>query len=402
MKGSASWRGLPGTVIALGLVSFFTDLSSEMIYPLLPLFLTTVLGTGAVALGVVEGVAESTAALLKLYSGYLTDRTGKRKPFIFFGYGLAGAVRPLIGLAGSWTVVLFLRFADRIGKGFRSSPRDALIADVTPPERRGAAYGVHRAMDHAGAVAGPLCAAALLYGAEWSLRQVFLFALLPGIAVMFLIAFGVKDQGGRVGGKRPPELRREWSRFDRRFHWFLIVLAIFSLGNASDAFLLLALSDAGVPAHWIALLWAAHNGLKMLVTWLAGGWSDRFGRARFVMLGWFLYAIIYLGFGWSGDLWLSVVLFVAYGVVFGLTEPVEKALVADFAGAESRGTAFGYYHFVVGMTALPASLWFGVVWHYLGRSWAFALGGLLAAVAMVGFRYRVSRGLATDGPVAGE
>lgn len=376
---------LPATVIVLGLVSFFTDFSSEMIYPLLPVFLSTVLGAGAIALGVIEGVAEVTASTLKVFSGYWTDKVARRKPFILAGYGLASVVRPLIGLAGVWHVVLGLRFFDRIGKGLRTSPRDSLIADVVEPARRGEAYGFHRAMDHAGAVAGPLVAALLMSSLGLPIRTVFLLAAIPAAVVVAILLLGLKENP-----KTAPELAesgfsesRSRANLAQGFKFYLICIGIFTLGNSTDAFLLLRMTEAGVSAVSISLLWAAHHVIKMLSTYFGGKWSDRLGYRPMIIAGWIVYAAIYLGFGSvSKNIWL-IVLFLAYGLYFGLTEPAEKALVSLFAGKESRGRAFGWFHGIVGIGALPASILFGILYKSFGALTAFGFGAVMALCAAI-------------------
>jgi MFS family permease len=382
MKLPAAFRRLPGTVVALGFVSFLTDLSSEMIYPLLPVFLVDVLGAGAIALGTIEGVAESTAAVLKVASGWWTDRVRRRKPLVVAGYGLSGSMRPLIGLAGSWPVVVMLRFGDRVGKGLRTSPRDALIADVTPPERRGAAYGLHRAMDHAGAVAGPLVAAALLLLPGFTLRRVFLLAAIPALLVMIVLLFGVKeaDRAGDPAAERV-SLRDGWNAMGTPFRRLLLALVVFTLGNSTDAFLLLRLSDAGFAAGWVAVLWSLHHVVKMAANLYGGQLSDRVERRTLVVAGWLVYAAIYFGFGLASRGPVLVALFLGYGIYFGLTEPVERAWVAALAPAAARGGAFGLYHGAIGLTALPASILFGVIYSVAGPGAAFGAGATLALVA---------------------
>ncbi len=377
-------KKLPATVVALGLASLFTDLSSEMIFPLLPIFLAETLGAGAIALGLVEGVANSTAALLKLASGYWTDRVRRRKPFVLAGYGIAGAARPLIGLASSWPWVAVLRFSDRVGKGLRGAPRDALIAESIEPDRRGVAFGYHRAMDHAGAALGPLAAAGLLLWTDLSLRGVFLAAAIPAVAAFLLIAFRVRDadQAPRPATRRtsPPP-----ARLDRRFRWYLVSLGLFSLGAASDAFLLLALSLAGLSPAAVAGMWAIHNIVKMGASLLAGHWSDRAGRRAPILLGWLAHGLIFAAFAWFESLTPLAILFVAYGAVQGVIEPAEMALVADLAPRDRSGAAFGWRHMVAGVAALPASLAFGLLWDQLGASAAFWFGAALAGAASVGF-----------------
>ena len=375
-------RGLPQTVIALGVVSFLTDLSSEMIYPLLPVFLVDVLGAGALALGTIEGVAESTAALLKVASGWWADRMERRKPLVVAGYGLSGTVRPLIGLATVWPVVVVLRFADRVGKGVRTSPRDALIADVTDPGRRGAAYGLHRAMDHAGAGAGPLVAAGLLLIPGVTLRAVFLLAAIPAALVMLVLITKVREAPGEaLGGDPAPSLREGYTQMGPSFRRLLGALIVFTLGNSTDAFLLLRLTDAGFTVEAIAVLWALHNLVKMGANLVGGQLADRVDRRSLVIAGWMVYAAIYLGFGVTSQSLLLVALFLGYGTYFGLTEPVERSWVAALAPAGSRGAAFGLYHGAIGITALPASLLFGAVYAAAGPAAAFAMGAGLAVIA---------------------
>jgi len=371
---------LPKTVLALGVVSLLTDLSSEMIYPLLPLFLTTVLAAGPAALGVIEGIAEATAALLKLVSGVWSDRVRRRTPLVVAGYTLAGLARPLIGLAGSWPAVLGLRFADRVGKGLRSSPRDALIADVTPPEMRGRAFGVQRAMDHAGAVAGPLVAAGLLGLAGVGLRHVFLLAAVPAALVVVVLVAFVREAPRAAAGAREP-LRASLAGLDRRFRRVVLALGIFTLGNSTDAFLLLRLGDAGLSATAIAVAWSAFHVVKMGCAWLGGALSDRWQRRGMMLAGWGWYAVVYLAFAVVSSPRALVALFLAYGVYYGLTEPVERAWIADLVPAERRGAAFGVLNAAVGLAALPASVLFGVVWSGFGVAPAFGLGAALAVLA---------------------
>ncbi|MBI3941138.1 MAG: MFS transporter [Acidobacteria bacterium] len=375
-------KRLPRAIILLGLVSFFTDLSSEMIYPLLPLFLTTVLGAGAAALGLIEGVAESAAALLKVVSGIWTDRVSRRKPFILVGYGLAGLVRPLIGLARSWPFVMFIRFADRVGKGLRTSPRDALIADITEPALRGRAFGFHRAMDHAGAVLGPLVAAGLLAVGGVSLRQVFLLSAIPAIIVIALVAAGVRESpvAARVSA-RPAARPGSWPELGDDFKFFLLALILFTLGNSSDAFLLLRLSAAGISATQIASLWSLHHVIKLGATYTGGSLSDRLGRRSLILAGWFVYAVIYGSFALAHSRSALIIIFLAYGLYYGLTEPAERAWVADLVPERLRGTAFGFYHGAIGLASLPASLLFGLLWQTWGAPVAFLSGAMLAALA---------------------
>ncbi len=377
-------RRIPRTVVALGVVSLLTDLSSEMIYPLLPIFLASVLGAGAMALGLIEGVAESTAALLKVASGIWTDRTRRRKPLVVAGYTLSGMMRPLIGLAAAWPAVLALRFADRVGKGLRTSPRDALIADVTDASARGTAYGFHRSMDHAGAVLGPLVAAALLNYAGLPLRQVFLLSAIPAVAVLAVVIFGVKEPPvPRAESPATPNLLAPWSALGPDYRRLLLAVLVFTLGNSTDAFLLLRLNETGVPTAGIALLWSAHHVVKMIANYFGGQLSDRIGPRAMILAGWLFYAAIYLTFGWLTSAPWLIAVFLAYGIYFGLTEPAERAWVASLVPPQLRGTAFGWYHCAIGLAALPASVAFGLLWQQWGATVAFTAGAVLAALAAV-------------------
>jgi MFS family permease len=373
---------LPSTVIALGIVSLLTDLSSEMIYPLLPVFLTSVLGAGPQLLGLIEGVAESTASLVKVVSGLWSDRTPRRKPFVVAGYSLAGAARPLIGLAAAWPAVLLLRFADRVGKGLRTSPRDALIADATPVPLRGAGYGLQRALDHAGAVAGPLVAAALLTLGGISLRTVFLLAIIPAVAVVVVLVAWVRETP-RSTSPVPVRIGGAWREIGAPMRVFLAALLLFTLGNSTDAFLLLRLSSIGLPAARVALVWSAFHVVKMIASFAGGRLSDRVGRKPMMIAGWAFYAAVYGAFAVAGTATAVIVTFLAYGLYYGMTEPVERAWVADLVPPHLRGTAFGLYHGVIGFAALPASLLFGLLWQRFGASVAFFTGSALALVATV-------------------
>ena len=373
---------LPRTVVALGAVSLLTDLSSEMIYPLLPVFLSTVLGAGPLAIGAIEGAAESVAALLKLASGWWSDRLPQRKPLVLFGYGLASVVRPLIGLAQNVGQVLMIRLADRTGKGIRGAPRDALIADAVDASQRGRAYGFHRAADHAGAVAGPLVAFALLSWGGVSLRTVFLLAAIPAAGAMIALIVGVREEKRAVTKASAPSLKR--AGLDRRFWGYLGVLVLFTLGNSTDALLILRANDLGVSAALVPILWAVLSMVKSVSSTPGGILSDRFGRRPLIIGGWMIYAAVYLGFAFASQTWHAWALFIVYGLYFGMTEGVEKALVADMVSTHVRGAAFGWYNLTSGVAALPASILFGGVWQRYGAQTAFLVGAGLALVAALG------------------
>jgi len=409
-------------VIALAVVSFFTDVSSEMIYPLLPVFLTATLGASASMLGVIEGAAETTASILKLASGWWSDRVRRRKPLVVFGYAMASLVRPLIAAAQSATQVLLIRLTDRVGKGIRNSPRDALIAESVDPSIRGRAFGFHRAGDNAGGVVGPLIAFALLQWWAFGLRTVFWLALIPGIlATITVIAFvqerprppaadrvlsrasgadsqntrehrevrreAPADSDIRSGAAAEDTLRSEAAaenKLPRSFWAYLVVLLVFTLGNSTDAFLLLRARQVGVPLALVPIIWATLNIVKTVLSTPGGTLSDRVGRVPTVVGGWAIYALVYFGFAFASVQWHAWALFAAYGVFFALTEGAERALVADFVPAARRGTAYGWYYLVVGFATLPASILFGVVWDRVGARAAFMMGASLATVASLG------------------
>jgi len=371
---------LPPTVVALGLASLFNDVGSEMIFPLLPVFIAS-LGAGTAFLGLVEGLADATSSLLKLASGYMADRAAKRRPFVVFGYGVAAVVRPLVALATAPWHVLTVRVTDRVGKGMRSAPRDVLIADSVARQDTGRAFGFHRAMDHAGAVAGPLVATALL-GFGLSMRTVFWFALVPGLASVAAVLWvrepgavprpAAEDGKPATAGRLPGSLRT-----------YLAILAFFSLGNSTDAFLLLRARDVGVPVASLPLLWAVFHVSKLASSYLGGGWSDRIARPKLILSGWLVYACTYLAFGAASRAWHAWALFVVYGVYFGLTEPAEKAMVKDLAPPEVRGRAYGFYNFIVGASAVPAGVLTGWLWQTWSPGVALATGAGIAAAASV-------------------
>lgn len=374
-------RGLPPNVIVFGLVSLLTDISSEMIYPLLPLFLVTTLGAGPAFLGIIEGVAESTAALLKLYSGVLADRVRSRKGLVLAGYGVSALARPLVAFAGSAVQVLAIRFIDRTGKGVRTSPRDALIADAVDGGNRGRAFGFHRSMDHAGALLGPLLASALMFTVTKDLRTIFLLSAIPGLLAVALIALRIKET------PRAPQAVAARSSMGRLpagpLRRYLLVLFFFTLGNSSDAFLLLKATQAGVPAARVGMLWAFFHLVKMLAVFPFGSLSDRVGRRVMIVAGWGVYALAYAGFALAGAEWQIWLLFMVYGLFYGMTEGVEKAFVVDLATSDQRGTAFGWFNFAIGAGALPASLLFGLIWQLAGSGAAFLSGAALAGMAAV-------------------
>ena len=374
-------------VLVLAAVSFLTDASSEIIYPLLPIFLTTVLGTSAAAVGAIEGAAETTSALLKLASGWWSDRASRRKPLVVAGYALASLARPLVAVAQSAAQVLAIRLTDRVGKGIRGSPRDALIAESVDPAIRGRAFGFHRAADHAGAVVGPLIAFALLRWEQLPLRTVFLFAALPGVLSVIVLVLGVRETPRHARAASATKKAGVPSldvSLGRAFWTFLASVLLFTLGNSTDAFLILRANQLGVSVALVPILWAALHVVKSAASVPGGALSDRFGRKPLILAGWAVYAAVYIGFGRATETWHAWALFLAYGTFFGLTEGTQAALIADLVGQARRGTAYGWYYLAVGIGALPASVLFGLIWDRVSPRAAFDVGaGLAFAAALV-------------------
>ena len=374
-------------VLVLAAVSFLTDASSEIIYPLPPIFLTTVLGTSAAAVGAIEGAAETTSALLKLASGWWSDRASRRKPLVVAGYALASLARPLVAVAQSAAQVLAIRLTDRVGKGIRGSPRDALIAESVDPAIRGRAFGFHRAADHAGAVVGPLIAFALLRWEQLPLRTVFLFAALPGVLSVIVLVLGVRETPRHARAASATKKAGVPSldvSLGRAFWTFLASVLLFTLGNSTDAFLILRANQLGVSVALVPILWAALHVVKSAASVPGGALSDRFGRKPLILAGWAVYAAVYIGFGRATETWHAWALFLAYGTFFGLTEGTQAALIADLVGQARRGTAYGWYYLAVGIGALPASVVFGLIWDRVSPRAAFDVGaGLAFAAALV-------------------
>lgn len=380
----ARFFDLPRPVWLLGWVSLATDSASEAIYPLLPFFLTQVLGAGVLALGIVEGAAEGANSILKILSGRLADRSRSKRPLVLIGYGVSSFVRPLIAIAGSWTHVFTVRLVDRIGKGVRGAPRDAMLAGWTTPSTRGKVYGFHRGMDHAGAVVGPLLASVFLLAYPGEYRTLFALTIVPG-AIAVLLIFFVREDGVRaepaVRGAAADNDDSPVAPLPPQFTRFMLVLTLFTLGNSTDAFLLLKLTDAAGGAQYVPLMWSALHVVKSSVSVAGGSWSDRIGRRAVIAVGWLVYAAVYAGFAASSSLPVLLAWFLAYGFYFGFTEGTEKALVADLAPASRRGVAFGIYNAVQGLGALAASVIFGVIWTAVGPSAAFGFGAALALVS---------------------
>lgn len=391
-------RGLPRNVVVAGLASLFTDISSEMIVPVLPLFLTGPLAASAASVGLIEGVAEATASLLKVVSGWWSDRVAQRKPFMLLGYGLSNLIKPLLALSRTWPQVLIIRFADRFGKGVRGAPRDALIADSVGADRRGRAFGFHRMMDTFGAALGPLASFWILSNYHGDYRRVFWWSAVPGLVSVLVLALwlregrrGVSSGADLAAGTSAPKAKTQEAgsigSLGPAFAWLAAVAAVFALGNSSDAFLILRARDLGLPVALVPLAYFSFNAVYALLSFPAGSWSDRLGRRPLLIAGYLFFALIYFGFAMATQSWQVWPLFALYGLYYAATEGVQKAMVADLVPAGRRGTAIGLINGLTGLATLPASLVAGVLWQRLGFAWSFYYGAVAAALAALGLLF---------------
>jgi MFS family permease len=367
---------LPRPIRLLGWVSLLTDAATEAVYPLLPVFITQVLGGPPIALGIVEGAADATSNALKIFAGRWSDRLGVRKPIVVAGYTLSSLVRPFIAVTTSWAHVFVIRVADRVGKGLRGSPRDAMLASLAPPGQRGRVFGYHWGMDHAGAAIGPVLATIFLYFSPDNYRLLFALTVIPGLlAVVTLLQVPETKEAGKVAplnghGALGSSLKK-----------YFVILSIFTLGNSSDAFLLLQLSNSGVPLTGLTMLWAAQHAIKALLSMKGGMLSDRVGRRALIVSGWIVYAIVYAGFAFSTSMFALIGWFLVYSTYAAAVEGSEKALIADLSSDAVRATAFGWHAAVQGFGALAAGIFFGLLWQTFGASIAFLTGSALALIA---------------------
>jgi MFS family permease len=387
---------LPATVIAIGLVSFFNDLASEMVTPFIPILIATVLGAGPVILGLVEGVADAAASVLKLWAGNYSDRKhGRRKKLMLFGYGLSNLARPLLGLVTSWGALLLLRSLDRAGKGLRNAPRDALLADSAHAERHGLAYGFHRAMDNAGALGGTLLAVAALSWMHWPVREVILWSAVPGAMVLLVLLFGVREPPPKPKSEpASPEAEQErpaihlsWTLLSPTMRRYLLVLVLFTFARASETFILLRGNELGMSLVQVLLLWALLNICKSAASLPGGHMADVFGKQRMTIISWSGYALSFVLIGMVGHssaLWFATAL---YGLLIGIGEGSERALISLYADERERGTAFGWYHLAVGISAIPAGVLFGTIWHYWNAGDAFLFAGALSLLSVLLLRF---------------
>jgi MFS family permease len=385
--------GLNPNVFFLGIVSLLTDISSEMIFTLVPLFLFNVLSIGTPIIGLVGGLSESIDAIFRIFGGWLSDRMGKRKPLAILGYSISTIAKPFMYLASSWGAVLAVRFGDRIGKGIRTSPRDALVADSVSAGERGRGFGLHRAMDTTGAFLGLAIAAVIIYqvqGGELALsletyQWLILIGVVPAVLAVLVLLFFVRDRRRSSASNTSSQVGlKSIGGFDTRFKLFLVIMAVFTLGNSSDFFVILRAQDLGSSVLYVVLMLVVFNIAYAVTALPAGILSDRLGRRWVIAIGWFIYALVYLGFALASELWQVWLLFAGYGVYYGVVEGAARAFVADLVPEEKRGTAYGLYHGVVGLTLLPASLIAGWLWQVYSPAAPFYFGACLAFLAMLG------------------
>jgi MFS family permease len=384
MHTEKRYFGVGKNVFFAGLVSFFMDVSSEMIYPLVPLFLANTLGVNKSLIGLIEGIAESTASLLKVFSGWFSDRIGNRKWLMVAGYGISACSRPIIALAAGWRQVMGSRFMDRFGKGVRTAPRDAIIAESAACSRLGRAFGFHRSMDTMGAVVGPALAFFLLGMFANSYRAVFWLSMIPGLIAVLLIIFYIteKKKAAVTQQERP---RLTLRHFDWKFKFFVLISALFAVGNSSDVFLILRAEQVGIPTVTIPVVYLLFNLVYSLSSVPAGMAADRFGRKRIILLGFVLFAILYYGFAVAASTRTIWILFGLYGLFMGLTEGIQKAFLATIIPTDFKATAFGVYTTAVGLAMFPASLIGGWLWDHVGPAATFYFGAITACASAVLF-----------------
>jgi MFS family permease len=384
MIKAGKFFGFGKNVTVAGLVSFFMDISSEMIYPLVPLFLANVLGVNKSVIGLIEGIAEATASMLKVFSGWFSDRIGNRKWLMAAGYGISTLSRPLVALATGWQHVLGSRFIDRFGKGVRTAPRDAIIAESSDKASLGMAFGFHRSMDTMGAVIGPALAFLLLRILSNDYRKVFWLSMIPGVIAVLLIIFFIAEKKKTVSAyaERP---KLTMKHFDRRFKFFVFIAVLFALGNSSDVFLILRAQQLGITTVMIPVIYLLFNLVYSLSSIPAGAAADRFGRKRVILLGFVLFAVLYYGFAVASSTGAIWILFGLYGLFMGLTEGVQKAFLATIIPADFKATAFGVFYTVVGIAMFPASLIGGWLWDHVSPSATFYFGASTAALSAIMF-----------------
>lgn len=369
--------GLQTNVFFTGLTSFFTDTSTKMIYSVMPLFLLSI-GASKTSIGLIEGIAESTASLFKAFSGYWSDRVGKNKPFMIIGYGITAFVTPLYALVKIPLHVLFLRFFERIGKGLRAAPRDSLISGSVPKNETGKYFGFHKAMDNSGAIIGPLTAFLLLYFFPLSYSNIFLLATIPAILGVITIAFFIKEA---KPNKKENNYRFQFKQLPRRFYFFLFIVSVFTLGNSADALLLVKTAETGINKSYVPFVYMIFNTVSVFLAIPIGKISDKIGREKLLILGFLVYSLVYFLFGRFNSLNIFVLLFILYGLYSALTDSSQKALISDIVSKDLKGTGYGLYHAILGITLLPASLIAGFLYDKVNSNAPFYFGSIMALIA---------------------
>jgi len=369
--------GLEKNIFFIGMTSFFTDVSSKMVYSVMPLFLMS-LGASKTTISLIEGIAESTASLLKAVSGFWSDKIGKNKPFMIFGYGVTALITPLYAIVRFPVHVLYFRFIERVGKGVRTAPRDSLISGSVENKEAGKSFGFHKAMDNSGAIIGPLIAFVLLFFFPLNYQNIFLIAAIPAvIGVLSIIIFVKENSNQQKSGKTKVSLKA----LPKKFYFFMIIVFVFALGNSTDALLLVKTSETGIDDSYIPFIYMIFNMVSVIFAIPVGKMSDKKGRERFIIAGFFIYSIVYFGFGQFNDIKIYILLFVLYGLYSTLTDGSQKALISDITGKELKGTAFGIYHAVLGIALLPASLVAGLLYDNVNSGAPFYFGSLMSLIA---------------------
>jgi MFS family permease len=384
MKANRRYFGLDKNIFFTGLTSFFTDTSSKMVYSVMPLFLLSI-GATKTQLSLIEGIAESTASLLKAVSGFWSDKIGKNKPFMIIGYAATALVTPLYSYVVHPMQVLVFRFLERVGKGIRTAPRDSLIAATSPKNETGKSFGFHKAMDNSGAIIGPLIAAAVLFflpdnDPDFQYKTIFWIAAIPAVMGVFILMFLVKDiKAQSVSAKTPVSIKK----LPKNFYFFLLIISIFTLGNSTDSLLIVRTSETDISSSWIPFIYMIFNVVSVFLAIPIGKLSDRIGRGKLITLGFLIYSLVYFMFGAFNNIWVFVGMFIMYGIYSALTDTCQKSLVSDLIPKELKGTGFGLYHAVLGIMLLPASLIAGYLYDNVGASWAFYFGSIMSGIAML-------------------
>lgn len=385
---------LPLSIYVIGMVSLLNDVATEMVTPLIPLLLATVLSSGPLVLGLVEGFANAIACIAQIWAGRFSDAMGgQRKPLAVSGYLISNVMRPLLALATSWWHVVLIRGLDRVGKGVRNAPRDALIVDLAPRLLRARAFGIHRAFDNLGAVAGALLGALIILAYSSSLKEVLLISAVPGLMCVALLAFGVREPQ-KTNSKTPMQFRLRWTEVPQQAREYLLAVMLFTFARTAELFIVLRAHELGATTVHTLLLWAALNMVKIFGNFAAGVWADRKGRFAMLVPGWLMHSIAMLGFCFVtsiATLWLAALFF---GVAMSMSEGVERAVIGDFADPSARGTLFGWYYALVGIASIPAGLFLGWLWQSFGASTAYAFAGIAGLIATALLHFRVTPALA--------